>query len=229
MEGESKSMNIYELKPYIEGKLHFQPTFKRKPKYLTDIDLIKYWEIIKLADNSIDDIENSKEFFSLEKDIAHEIPPQKREEVFYTFKLDIATPIFSSKALYLLLKTKEKYVTINNMCKALPETLVYNMLSEGFITGNYSLLQIINSLVDKDYIPMDETFKVKHGDFYDIYIPSEETVAVVNKDIANSLSYEDICKIKLTENKLTIDNVGLIERIGGLGIGCSTYDLRRII
>lgn len=226
-------MLIIDYEPYIRGKRVLDAP-KVSPYRGTKEDLqfgLDLLNVSQTATYNLKIIENAKLFWNNEPDLKEQVAACKREEIFYALKNNMITPVIPAKALFYIHKVYEKYPSLNLLPKALPASLLNSLITPGYIQEEYSLFDVIASIVNPNYIPIDSTRCVKNGDYFDIYIEDTDMIAIIPKDIKEKLREDDISRIKVKEGKgLMLGDLPLINLSGApLKITDSVYDLRRII
>jgi len=223
-------MTLVEMKPYIEGK---QFTGTATPYRSTPAD-IECWEElmgknpIALAYLNAYDVPGK--FFTHHPAIAQVVPKQKQEEMFYTIKAGMHSPVVPARCLYLFNKAYYQYGMCNLIFKLLPSKYEQVLFSEGYLAGGFTVRDVIKTFYDKNYEPFgDGRYAVKTADGYELYIESNDMVAAVPTPIAEALTQVDIQNISVDKVGLKTGDVYIRSMCGFVGGTSSIYDLRRVI
>lgn len=225
-------MTITEAADYILGRkfvnvLGREP-FRADKQFLEDAkkELLKH----PTAYKNLSLIDSSKVFFAREVDLAEKVPNTQKEEFFYGVKLGYVSPAIPAKALFYMDRCLEEYGTLNVLPKFVLSGDLKKMFSDGYCAEGYCLRDVICSLFQPNYKPIDDgQMSAPNGEHWDIYIQETDTVAIIPKKIKDKLQPEDIRRLKVEGRHITLSGKPIYELGGYIGAVNSTYDLRDII
>lgn len=224
-------MTIVDMAPYIMGK-----TFTREMKQPYRCDMTLYQDICDKVMCSITAIDNlrlyevPKQFYESEPDIANFVPKEARAEIFFSMKNGFASPVMPARGLYLIRRAYSLYKIPNLIFKLIPKSELNCMFQENYVGSGYTLYDVVCSICNTAYVPLAEgRYKVKYGNYYEVYIPKTDMVAVLPVDIAEVLEYSDICNIECDKQGLKLGDKYLAFMCNHIGAGDSNYDYRTFI
>lgn len=224
-------MTIVDMAPYIMGRMF---TREMKAPYRCDMNLYK--ETCNRVMNSstasfnLRLCEVSKQFYDMEPDIAHFVPKEARDEIFFAMKNGFASPVVPARGIYLIMKAYDLYKIPNLIFKLIPKAELNCMFQQNYVGSGYTLRDVVCSLCSPTYVPLAEgRYKVPFGKFFEVYIPNTDMVAVLPSDIANALEYTDIRNIECDKQGLKLGDKYIAFMCNHIGAGDSNYDLRTFI
>lgn len=221
---------IPELSPYIRGEV-FTGEFKGARVNPKSVELFtKALSESITAKVTLDQCENSDDFYKIEVDFKHYIPSEDRANCFYAAKngsYNMQTPPLCQ---YLVKKAWEMYKIPNLIPKLIPTQMLNIFFKKGYLSGGVTLHDVICNVACPEYNEFTPTrLRNNVGDYTEIYISSEDMVAIVPKSIASALDDNTLSRIKVTDYGLAVDNILLRTMCGYTGGINSTYDLRALI
>ncbi len=186
--------------------------------------------ISKTALSNLKSTNNAKSFYKAEPDLAACIPTSKRDEYFYIMKTGKYSKYVPAKFLFMLEECYKQHGTYNMLFKFIPSSNISEVTSDGYFGDDVKIIDVIQSF-DKTFIPLSVKNKiVKNGDYYDIYIPKTDRVAVVPENVAKEINEKNLDAYSVLRNELVSDTKYPVCKLGGyLGIHSNTYDMRDLI
>lgn len=141
------------------------------------------------------------------------------KEVFFVMKLGYALEGVPSEHVYILTKYMESGNLYSNLPALYPK-IAYAELTSGHI---HNPIDVINHVLDVDYEPLTmERLLVPSytcgGDAMEVYLPSEDKVAVLPKALTDKLTTQDLFEITLKNNILCLHDKPLHELCGKFGV-----------
>jgi hypothetical protein len=226
------TMTIIEAADYILGRkflgaLDKEP-YRADKKFLEDAKVLMQKHPTAYKNLSI--LDSSKLFFAREVDLAHEVPANQREEFFYGMKVGFISSVIPAKALFYMQKCQEEYSTLNVLPKFVLSGDLTKMFSEGYCADGYNIRDVICSIFQQDYMPLEDCRLVtKNNDYWDVYIQETDMVATVPTRIKEKLQPEDIRRLHVDGTTIKLSENPIYMLGGYIGAVNSTYDLRNII
>lgn len=216
-----------KLGRYI-GELN-KELYRAQPEDLEEF--VNLLEVHPMAKKNIAVTKMPRLFYTREPDLANDIPARKREELFYAYKLGFASPAVPAKLLYLAKYAYEEFGSPNMLFKVAFEKDLKTFFSKGYLNEEYTVRDVICSITNlQDYMALEEGRNaVKIGNHWDIYIKSEDAIAMIPEELKNILSYSDIENIELKNNKLCIGDKPICQLGRYVGAVNSVYDLRDLL
>jgi hypothetical protein len=224
-------MQIIEAADYILGRKFMEG---KKEPFRGDVDTLALGKKMLARHHSaarnLQLLDVHSAFYKMEPDMAHEIPKEMREEVFYSLKLDYLSPILPAKAIFLITKCYDRYGSLNLIPKVVPESNLAEMFTEGYVAEGYSLRDAICSLFDELYKPLNVgDLAVPNRDNWDVYIEDTDMVAIVPQPIKDKLSNDDIKRLKVVGKDIVLGDTPIRYLSNYIGAVNSTYDLSTIV
>lgn len=230
--GSVADLTLSELEPYINGKVF---TGKSNVTRCSEEVLQKFLDMLEedgIAKDFFKTYETPKHFFTTMPDFAHFIPKEQQVECFYSAK--IGGKIYKgipSACVYLLQKAYEEAKEIPNLIpKIIPVNVLNEWFKEDYFGGGITLRDVICNVCNTKYKPLSNVYLKNPVDgFTEVYIPSEDMVAALPNNIAESLDGDSIKNIELKTNGLTVNGILLRTMCNYVGAVNSYYDLRQLI
>lgn len=172
--------------------------------------------------------ESATDFFRMETDLALLIPPQERNEAFYSMKLGYCVPGVPAQFLYFSQRIYEKYKVCNLVAPLFPKELAFYMGKEGYFAQGYTPLDALRTYLNEDFQVLTEANPIVNcGTWYEAWLPAMDMVCALPPCVGSKLQREDLPNIHQRPGKgLCIGTTPLVY-IGGLkGVCNSVYDLR---
>lgn len=174
-------------------------------------------------------VERYQDFMDFEPDISNMFPKTEREEMFYCLKNNGYSPNVPGKCIYLLKTLTAKYGSASLALKALPNAYLTILFQKNYLEG-CTVRDIIKSFADPEYEPFTPAkLRIQHKDYDEIYVASEDMVALVPKDISAKIADSDIPQIELGKKGLEVSGLELRFMANHYGAINSFYDLRELI
>lgn len=226
-------MLIAESYKYIQGK-KFTGELTKEPVRCTPEMVNKFIEGVRQSvygSINLKTISNPKEFYRCEPDIERLFETkEEREEVFYAMKCEKYSPVIPSKFLFLILKCKEQFKSINYLPKVLSAGDVNKLFSKGTIADGLTLEEVIKSLVDSQYqvlSPFKRVVQV-HG-YWEVLLEEDDAIIFIPDGLKSKLSERDYDNIKIGPKDLLLNNKPLRYFGGYFGACNSKLDLTGLI
>jgi hypothetical protein len=225
-------MKIIEAADYILGK-KFIGTIKSEP-YRGDKELLEIGKKLlnkhATAATNLKILETPQSFFRMEPDMEQDVKAHLREELFYSLKLDMVSPVIPAKSLFLIYKMYQLYGTLNLITKVFPKNDLEDLFSEGYIADGHSVRDVICTLIDNKYTPLSVgQLVVPNKDNWDVYIGETDMVAILPTKIKELLTHDDILRLTVKDKNIMLGTKPirfLGSYYGGVN---STYDLSGIV
>lgn len=223
-------MTIMEMAPYIYGT-----EFTRECSNPVRCTPYMYDKVIDAASCS-DDYEglmkhifDYRDFVEMAPDISRLFPVSEREEMFYCLKNGGYCEDVPAKCIYVLKEGYNKYDSATLALKATPAPLLKIFFQKNYF-NNCTMRDVIKNFIDPDYEPLTPSnLRIKHEMYHEIYVASQDMVALVPPSISEKLSDRDLADITLGKDGLEIKGL-LLRMMGGYYGACnSTYDLRLLV
>ena len=164
-----------------------------------------------------------------EPDISNMFPKSEREEMFYCLKNNGYSPNVPGKCIYLFKTLTAKYGSASLALKALPNAYLTILFQKNYLEG-CTVRDVIKSFADPEYEPFTPAkLRIQHKDYDEIYVASEDMVALVPKDISAKIADSDIPQIELGKKGLEVSGLELRFMANHYGAINSFYDLRELI
>lgn len=223
-------MTLLEMEPYITGRAYTRDC--PAPARCTPEMYRRVYRESLASDTCakvLEIVERYQDFMDFEPDIANMFPKSEREEMFYCLKNGGYSPDVPGKCIYLLKSLSQKYGSASLALKALPSAYQTILFQKNYL-NDCTVRDVIKSFVDKDYEPFSPSrLRLKHEDYDEIYVTSEDMVALVPKDVSDKIMDVDIPSIKLGDRGLEVSGLKLRFLSGHYGAINSNYDLRELI
>lgn len=204
---------------------------------ITNDDVRKFYELLQVNDSiklAADKTESSVAFYTAFPDIKKLIGAPIASEVFYAYKLGFIYSGVPNKLVYILYKAfKETDMKYPNLIlwKAFKD--VKSFVDRVYVSdkGKFTFKTILENVYGSSAnIISSTTYKCLNNDVYEIFIESEDRIALVPKDIGDCLSEEDCRAITYDPALGLVLNETPIRRLNGrLGITFDDFDLREVI
>lgn len=227
---EVRDMRIVDKADYINGK-QFVGSIERTPMkpdmYQDFIDTLSKYESVE---NIFAVLENYTDFFKAAIDFANWFPKEHWKELFYAAKNGFYSADVPADCIYLICKAYANVDIPNLVFKQIPAHWFSSWIREGYLTGGYTLRDIVCTYCAKSYRPLDAVnIKIRYDNYTEIYIRSTDMVAVVPNKLGDLLSYDVIEQLECTPLGLHVGGK-YIRTLGGFyGAVNSNYDLRRLV
>lgn len=224
-----KDMSIIDMAEYIEGHKF---TGKSNRLHVTEDmykDFVTKLSYYDTAAYMLNYFEHYKDFFKSCSDFAEWFPKDSWCELFYAAKNHAYSVDVPADCLYLIKKAYNNISIPNLVFKQIPTSILSSWFEEGYLTGGYTLKDVVCSSCLQTYKPLSETrTKIIHNNFTEIYVAKTDMVAALPNAIGEVLSASDISKITLSMHGLHIEGKYLRTLAGFYGAVNSIYDLRRV-
>lgn len=225
---------LSELEPYITGKKFTGKYDKERIMCSKDMleDFIKSVRCDEIASRFFDAYESHDDFFNTMVDYKNVITDSNmRKEVFYAAKVGKIYSSVPSLCVYMLQKAWNSAQGIPNLIPyLLPIPSLKLFFKYGYLGGGLSLADVICNVCTPDYKPLSNTnLKHKVDNFYEVYLPKLDAVAVLPTPIGDLLDDSALREIVHGRNGLEIKGILLRTMAGYVGAIHSTYDLRELI
>lgn len=223
-------MTILEMAPYVNGD-----TFTRECTSPIRCTPEMYARAVKEAAssmtfaNTINLIEDYRDFDYIEPDVSQIFPVSEKEEMFYCLKNGGYSPTVPAKCLYVLKTLFKKYGSVSLALKSLNKDTFTVFFQKNYLQ-DCCMRDVIKSCVDPDYEPFTPSrLRLCHDTYDEILVCEKDMVALLPKSLSARLTDRDLGDITLTKEGLAIK--GLILRIMGEYYGAcnSIYDLRELV
>ena len=220
-------MTLLEMEPYITGR-----AFTRKcqaPARCTPEMFSLVCSEAAASDTCAKVLEIVERYQDFEPDISNMFPKSEREEMFYCLKNNGYSPNVPGKCIYLLKTLTAKYGSASLALKALPNAYLTILFQKNYLEG-CTVRDVIKSFADPEYEPFTPAkLRIQHKDYDEIYVASEDMVALVPKDISAKIADSDIPQIELGKKGLEVSGLELRFMANHYGAINSFYDLRELI
>lgn len=174
---------------------------------------------------------NANSFYKAEPDVAIAIGKEKRDEYFYIMKTGLYSEVVPAKFIYMLQECYKQHGTYNMLFKFIPPANAKEVLSENYLgLEDLKLVDVIKSF-DKNFVPISKSnLIVKNGEYYDVYIPAKDRIAIVPKEVAEEINPEKLKEYKVAKGEIVDENGRPISSYGNyIGVHSDTYDMRDLI
>ena len=223
-------MTILEMYPYIMGEVYTRD--RHEPSRFDN----KIWAVVRTRvadsetfDYTIKNVQTCSDFMKLQPDIAEAIPRSLQEEMFYSLKLGFYSPEVPAKCIYIMKTLFEKHGSFSLALKALPVS-TFNLFFQTRYFSGVTMRDIAKTFCDPDFEPFSPSkLRLKHKDYDEVYVASEDMVALLPKAISEKLTDTDLPRIVKEKTDLMIDGLKLRQMGQYFGAVNSTYDLRELI
>lgn len=223
-------MTILEMYPYIMGEVYTRD--RHEPSRFDN----KIWAVVRnrVADSetfdyTIKNVQTCSDFMKLQPDIAEAIPRSLQEEMFYSLKLGFYSPEVPAKCIYIMKTLFEKHGSFSLALKALPVS-TFNLFFQTRYFSGVTMRDIAKTFCDPDFEPFSPSkLRLKHKDYDEVYVTSEDMVALLPKAISEKLTDTDLPRIVKEKTDLMIDGLKIRQMGQYFGAVNSTYDLRELI
>lgn len=225
-------LSLIELEPYIRGKAFTGKAKQYITIYEEDVtNFLTLLDTFPIARQVFDITEKAADFYAIYSDFKSRFKSDIRSEVFYAAKNGGIYKQIPSYCVYMLRKAWKECNGISNLiCKVLPMNCIEVFCQDGYFLGGLSLYDAICNVCTPDYTPLSKRdYRVKNGDFYEIYISETDMVAIVPDAISNVLTDDAIANIHVNGHDLLVDGKPLRTLAGYVGAINSTYDLRELL
>ena len=200
---------------------------------ITEEDIELFKSLLVINDNfkkAFEDTNSATIFFTQAPFIKEIVGNKIAVEVFYACKAGFYFEGVPAKLTYELSEVFKLYPDgLPNAAILSCKNSLQSYLLKTF-NGN-TLLDIIENIYGKPFkLIINGVFKVRNGDFTELYVPNVDRVAIIPNDIAESISFEDCADISY-EKDLGVCVKGMpIRRFGRrLGVTKDEFDLREVI
>lgn len=226
-------MNLLDYYDIVMGNKYCQTNAKSPYRYEEGDDL-KASELFQtISQTAMDNLErtnNANAFYKAEPDLAVYIPPAKRSEYFYLMKTGKYSKDVPAKFIFMLEECYKQHGTYNMLFKFIPQGNIKEITSCNYLNGNVKIFDVIKSL-DPNFTPISKDNKiVRNGDYYDVYIPKTDRIAIVPEKVAKCLDETKLDSYNIIKNELVTETGYPVCKLGGyIGIHSNTYDMRDLI
>ena len=233
METKIDKLTLPELEPYVMGKM-FTGDAKR-PVYLEENDVVEFMTMLEqfpVAKEVFNLCEAPTDFYYMCPEFAKKYKStDKWSELFYAAKNGGIYRSIPAYCVYLLRKAWAECNGIPNLIlKVLPLKALNMFLQKDYFLGGLSLYDAICNVCTSDYQPIAiNRLKIKHDDFYELYIKCTDMVAAVPAPIAEILPDSSLEKIEVSAKDMLIDGKPIRTLCSYVGAINSTYDLRDLL
>lgn len=225
-------LTLSEMEPYIMGR-----TFSGEAKSVNEIKnravLDEFLEHVKeslTAKTNLETCDHWADFYKVEPDFTEWVPSKYRADVFYSAKIGCFVPMVPAQCVYLLKVAYDKYKSPNMIFKQLPESVISTFFRKNYLGGSLSLHDVVCTFCTPMYNPLcDRRMKNRCDGFVEIYVRTEDMVALVPNTIADKINDDCIDDLKVGEDGLEVQGMYLKRMAGFSGEVNSTYDLRGLI
>lgn len=226
-------MRVIDYAPYVMGAK--SPWEITKKVCRADKDLLKMGaellEVHPTAMQNLKVLKSPRIFYAQEPDMANDIGGFSKEELFYALKLGFASDVAPAKLLYFIKTAYEEYGSPNFIFKICLERDLQDFLSAGYLASGYNLRDVICSVTKiNNYTPLSEgKLAVPVEDHWDVYITSEDAIAMMPEELKNMLSHADIEKLKVSGGRIYLGQKPITQLGRYVGAVNSCYDLRGLL
>ena len=151
--------------------------------------------------------------------ITNKKPIGWQKEVFFAMKVGFVIPSVPSQHIHIL----QKFVVSGNLYSNLP--LLYPDAQYAELTSGYikNPIELISDILDVEFLPlsMDRLYVPSYTcgkDAMEVYLPTEDKVAVFPAELIDRLTTQDIFSIRLKNNMLHLNDKPLHELCGKFGV-----------
>lgn len=202
--------------------------------YFEEGDDLKASELFTtISSTALDNLErtnNANAFYKAEPDLALYIPKDKRSEYFYIMKTGKYSKYVSSKFIYMLEECYRQHGTYNMLFKFIPNGNVKEVTSPDYFGNSLTILDVIRSIAPNFEPLSKDNLIVRNGDYFDVYIPKTDRVAIVPEKVAKEINKQRLDDYNIIRNEIVNESNFPICKLGGyLGIHSNTYDMRDLI
>lgn len=223
-------MTILEMAPYINGDVFTRECaspVRCTPEMFNRV--VNEARASKTFARTIELLEDYRDFMEVEPDIAYMFPTSEREEMFYCLKNNGYSPNVPAKCIYLLKHLYGINHSASLALKALNKNTLQIFFQKGYLDG-VTIRDVIKTFCDPEYEPFTPArLRVAHKDYDEVYIMSEDMVALLPKDVSAKLSDTDLPNIVYTPQGLKVGSLYLRFLANHFGACNSIYDLRELV
>lgn len=223
------TLTLPELAPYIRGMKFTGPPLENEaitPELLQEfVDKLHQYP---LANQLISKLNHPSDFYNTCTDFKEWFPKkQQQRQLFYAAKLDYLIPNTYPEICFYITEALKRYPAPNLVIKQLNKSLLRRYLTQNAV----SLEITISNIYGKAYTVFDDLhLRNDCGDFFELYIPKEDMVALAPAELADKCTDDVLQLITLSDNGLVgPDGMLLTELLGPDYITNSFYDLRQNI
>ncbi len=174
-------------------------------------------------------LESHSDFFKYASDFAKWFPKPLWKELFYAARNGFYSADVPADCIYLVKKAYAVIDLPNLIFKQIPTAYLNTWFSEGYLSGGYTLRDVVCTYCCSTYKPLDEvSTKIKHKDFTEIYVRSTDMVAAVPSRLGDFLSADVIDKLECSPMGLHVNGAYIRTMAGFYGAVNSNYDLRKL-
>lgn len=221
---------IPELKPYITGEEFTGKFTGERVSELAIEHMAQYVAESVTATVTLEQCDSYKDFFDIEVDIKKQIDPKDRSNCFYALKNGSYCLQIPPFCQYMIKRAWEAYKIPNLIPKIIPVPVLKEFFKEGYFSAGVTLKDVICNVACQEYTPFSEArYKNNVGGNVELYIESEDMVAMVPRSIGDALDMDTLKRIRKTDYGLAVENILLRTMCGYMGAVNSIYDLRSLI
>lgn len=227
-------MSVIEMNTLLVSKKGLKET---EVRLLPQEVLTEFVECVNINDTIQSDFEvtnNHNSFFANYNNILKIVGKEYASDCFYAVKLGSYFKGVPNKVAYFLEQALQAYEnTFVNSAFGCVYSILKPYEDKLFCSeaGQFTIKDIAENIIGRavDLITIDIP-KVKAGNFYEIWVPTEKRVAIVPEDIGNTLSYENIEQLTFSTDKgICIGDTPIRTLNGRFGITSHDFDLRECI
>lgn len=199
---------------------------------ITSEDVNEFNRLISINNSSkvaFDTIDDANAYFSIFPDIKKIIGSKKCVEVFYALKCGFVYDGVPGKLTYMLIELF-KLMDKESVNRSLNSAVKLLDKYAGYTYGDskFTVKDIIENILGKSVsLLTDYCRKVKVGDYWEVWIPGENAVALIPDDIANMLSSDNLEELYYDSDKgLMLKEIPLRTLNNRVGCTLDDFDLR---
>jgi len=222
-------LSLIELAPYIKGDMILPGAKEYKSiEHMQLQEFVDKLEQYPIAKNIFNELESSTDFFKICTDFAVWFKKSEHTDLFYAAKCGYMFNGVPPKLVYMLQLALKDYNAPNLAIKYLNKNTLTHCFQKGAFGDKISLYTIIANMIGKSYVLFDENnFKNPCGDFTEVYIPTEDMVALLPTTVAKSFDTDFIKTIRLTDIGLCGEEGVEIAKLAGFKYNPNSFfDLR---
>lgn len=223
---------LTDLAPYIKGEKFLDNTKKFEPinkeYFQLFIDKLTQYDIAQAV---FEKVEYYKDFYKYCPDFEKWIPKQQKE-IFYAVKCGYILEDTPMTLVYQIKKALSEYPAPNMVPLRLGTTVLTPCFKKGYFGNKATLYDVICNVQGSAYTVFDSEHYIDElTNFTEIYIASEDMVALVPNGLAHGLDEAFVRKLTLGPNGLihSETHLALATMNGYKGVCNSYYDLRELI